>query len=435
MPPPADAGGGRPGYRPPVMTTTSAHRPHPRLGPGRLIGIGIALGALFVLSRLPIGQAGTGPAADPAAPPATVIGAPPALDPAGTLGLRPPGERVAFWEARVSAGGSFLDLIHLADAYLDRSRATGDLDDLQRAATALDRAADTAPYPHQVAVRRAQVAFALHEFADAMRRSDAVLRDNPTDLAALGVAGDARLETGDVDGARERYLKLAELAPSPAAWSRIGRLAFLTGDPERAERLVALAASVSLEDGAPDAAAFYQFQLGDLRRAGGDLRGAEAAYTASLEALPDYVPAMAGKAAVLEARGERGDAIRLLERATARLPLPELVAALGDLYALDGNSTRAEAQYAIVEGIARLGAATARSTTGSSSSSPPITSATCPTPSRVRAQSLPCAATSTATTHWPGPCSVPGTSRRRRARLRPPWHWARPTRALRTTRA
>jgi tetratricopeptide (TPR) repeat protein len=315
----------------------------------RLTGIGLALGLAWMLAR--------GEAPAPAAgqlPPAAALDAPVALDASGSLGLLPPSERVAFWEKRVAAGGSHLDLIHLADAYLDRSRASGALDDLERAATALDRAAKTAPYPVQVTVRRALVAFALHDFSGAIERADGVLAETPDDLAALGVAADARLETGDLAGARQRYQRLARLAPSPAAWSRLGRLAFLTGDVDDAQRLVARAASVSRQEGAPDAVAFYQFQLGDLCRASGELARAEAAYAASLDALPDYVPAMAGLAAVLEATGRRAEAIGVLERATARLPQPELIAALGDLYALSGQPAKARMQYRLVEGIARL---------------------------------------------------------------------------------
>jgi tetratricopeptide (TPR) repeat protein len=320
----------------------------------RLIGVALAALLVVLASRLPW----AGPAASPAAiAQPDGLEAAPALDGSSTLGLLPPAERVAFWEDRVAAGGSYLDLIHLADAYMDRSRATGALDDLTRAVAALDRAAETAPFPAQVAVRRAQVAFALHDFAGAVQRADAVLRDDPQNLAALGVAADARLETGDVDGARERYEELAFLAPSPAAWSRLGRLAFLTGDPDAAARLVTRAVAAAHEGGEPDAEAFYAYQLGDLLRASGDQSGAAAAYSRSLGALPDYVPAMAGLAAVRNAQGQREEAISLLEAAIGRLPQPELVAALGDLYALSGSEDRAAAQYELVEGIARLAAA------------------------------------------------------------------------------
>ena len=335
------------------MTTIHLRRPHPGRGTSRIIGAALSLGLVLAFSRLPLDSPSSFAEPQPGG-----IDAPPALDAGGTLGLLPPAQRVAFWETRVGAGGSFLDLMHLADAYLDRSRASGSLRDLELAAAALDRAATTAPYPDQVSVRRALVAFALHDFPGAMRRADEVLATNPADLAALGVAGDTRLETGDITGARARYEELARLAPSPAAWSRLGRLAFLTGDTPGAIRLVARAAATSLDEGAPDAVAFYQYQLGELHRAAGDLPRAQAGDSASIHAVPDYVPAMAGLAAVRAASGHLDEAIDLLERATARLPQPELVAALGDLYALDGRASEAEAQYKLVEGIAELSAAT-----------------------------------------------------------------------------
>jgi tetratricopeptide (TPR) repeat protein len=322
------------------------------LRPARLAGVALAMVILLVGFRLTAGNpAPSTPRAEAALNGGHV------LDGNGTLGLKPPAERVAFWEARVEHGGSYLDLIHLADAYLDRSRATGDLGDLERADLALDRAGEDAPYPEQVDVRRALVAFALHDFQRAMRIADELLAAHPTDLAALGVAGDARLETGDLDGARLNYQRLAQLAPSPGAWSRLARISFLTGDIAAAERLVARAAASAEEEGAPDAVAFYRFQLGELRRASGDVPGAARAYKQSLTALPDYVPATAGLARVREAQGRRAEAIRLLEAATVRLPQPELVAALGDLYELAGGHRAAERQWALVERIAQVAAA------------------------------------------------------------------------------
>ena len=304
MPPPAVAAGGG---RPSVKTDDNDWIPPPR--PGRL--------------RLPPDRcrrragdragAPSPPAADPttpaAVPPAATAPAAPLLDGGGSLGLLPPAQRVAFWEKRVADGGSILDLINLADAYLDRSRQAASWMTSSVPPPRSTEAAKTAPYPERVIVRRALVAFALHDFLGARRRADTVLPDSPDDLAALGVAGDARLETGDIAGARERYRRLAELAPSPAAWSRLGRLAFLTGDPDAAARFVSRAAAASRAEGAPDAEAFYDFQLGDLHRATGDLVGAEAAYTASLAALPEYVPAMNGLAAVLAATDRRDEAI------------------------------------------------------------------------------------------------------------------------------
>jgi tetratricopeptide (TPR) repeat protein len=70
------------------------------------------------------------------------------------------------------------------------------------------------------------------------------------------------------------------------------------------------------------------------------------------------VPSLAGLARIREAQGRRDEAIALLEDAATRMPQPELVEALGDLYALAGQTEAAEAQYALVRRIGEVAAAT-----------------------------------------------------------------------------
>lgn len=277
----------------------------------------------------------------------------PSIDVGATDGLLPPDQRVAFWEQRVAAGGTYLDLIHLADAYVDRTRASGDTADLQRAEVALDEALETAPNRALVRVREAQVAFSLHDFERALAIGGEVLETAPDDLAALSVTGDSHLELGQVEAAANRYERLGALSPSPASWSRLGRLAFLHGDVDEALALVTRAADEA-DAGFPDEIAFYHVQLGDLDRALGRLPDAEAAYRAALGAMPGHPAASVGLAHVREAQGRRSEAIGLLEEAVERLPQPEWVATLGDLYALDGQSERAADEYALVEAIAGL---------------------------------------------------------------------------------
>jgi tetratricopeptide (TPR) repeat protein len=289
----------------------------------------------------------------------------PALDgAAGALagGLLAPADRVAFWEGRVQVAvgdeASSIDLVNLADAYLDLSRATGDLENLRRAETALERASETTTDSTAVQARQALVAFSLHEWSRSLAISNDLLDRDPNNLTALGVSGDALLETGDIEAAMEQYAALARLAPSPAVWSRLARVAFLTGDTVGAIRLVARAADAAERDDFPDAAAFYRFQLGELYTTNGQVDEASAAYKRSLMWLPDYPPATVGLARAFEGKGRRAEAIALLEEAAARLPQPETVALLGDLYALSGDIVMAERQYALVERIAELGQAT-----------------------------------------------------------------------------
>jgi tetratricopeptide (TPR) repeat protein len=253
---------------------------------------------------------------------------------------------------------SYLDLIYLADAYLDRSRASGDLADLTRAQTALGRAADVTPDPDGVRIRQALVAFSLHEWQMAERLADELLATDPSNLAALGLSGDLYLETGRIGEARARYAAADRLVASPAVWSRFGRLEFLTGDVPAAIRLVSRAAGAALDEGAADAVAFYRFQLAELYRQTADLDRAAGEYQAALDALPSYLPASVGLARTREAQGQRAEAILLLERAVVAMPQPETVAMLGDLYALDGDAQRARQTWALVERIGQVARAT-----------------------------------------------------------------------------
>jgi len=325
--------------------------------------VGVAMAALMLVAGTPLASIlntqGEPQGAVPvgAAVPAAALGGQ-APTTSGT-GLVSPDERVAFWAPRVAADPrDYLSALHLADAYLDRARATADLADLQRAQAALTRAAAAAPDPLAVVARQAQVAFALHEFGRAASLADEVLADAPGDLTALAVAGDARLETGDLAGARQRYHHLATLAPSAPVWSRLARLAFLEGDLSGALALVRRAIDDADANGFGDEGAFYRYQLGELHRLAGDLAAAAAAYEAALDAVPGYPAASIGLAMTLEGEGRRPEAIALLEAVTTRLPTPEAVAALGDLYLLAGDGAAAEREYALVERIGQVARAT-----------------------------------------------------------------------------
>ncbi|MFN2483709.1 MAG: tetratricopeptide repeat protein [Candidatus Limnocylindria bacterium] len=270
-------------------------------------------------------------------------------------GIADPDERVAFWEARVAANPvDYASALNLADAYLDRSRLRGDLEDLTRAQAATDAAREHAPAGRQVDIRDARIAFALHEFRRARTIAEQLLASDAEDPVALSVAADSALELGDDAAAEDLYTRLAAQPQGPATWSRLGRLSLLHGDVDEAIRLISHAADAAGSEGFPDATAFYSLQLAELYRGQGELEKADQAYNAALDAYPRYPPALAGLGRLREAQGRRADAIQLLEDATAALPLPEFVAALGDLYALDGNEREAERRYALVERIGEL---------------------------------------------------------------------------------
>lgn len=342
------------------MTTIRLSRPRPRVRPITFAVAALAVVAstylVSALVRVPSSTVAPGPVgAD--APALSEPGAAPASGSDALLAAID--HEIGLWRQSLEQNeGNFLAAGSLGSLYLQRGRITGDLGDYSRALEAADRSIVADPIYWQGHALRASVLFALHDFPAALAEAQATFEADPEQLDALAAAGDASLELGDVSAAEEAYVRLAELAPSPPVWSRMAHLAFITGDTERALDLLRRCVGATLASEEPVAAGFYQFQLGELHRSGGSLEDAARAYEASLAALDGYVPALAGLAHVREAQGRRDDAIALLEQATARQSLPEMVAALGDLYTLAGDSTGAERQYALVERIGEVAQAT-----------------------------------------------------------------------------
>ena len=308
----------------------------------------LTLGAALVVAEppppAPLSSAADAPASEPASP--------------SPAQLAPRDANVRRWQDRLDAGGGYETTLHLVDALIERSRATGTLDDLARARVALDALEAAAPGDDAgLPLRRGRIAFALHEFAAAREAAAAALAIDPAEPAALALAADAALEMGDLEAADAAYQRLADAGRRPPILSRLARRAWLGGDVEAAEALVreAIRAASLVEAG--DEVAFYHYQLGEMLRARNAFGEAEAEYRAALDAQPDHVPSSGGLGLVHAARGGRSEAIRMLEAATARLPAPELVAALGDLYALDGRADDAADQWALVERIADVGQA------------------------------------------------------------------------------
>jgi tetratricopeptide (TPR) repeat protein len=174
----------------------------------------------------------------------------------------------------------------------------------------------------------------------------------------LAIIFDASLELGDMQIATDALSKLdSRVGDSPAVTIRQARFAFLTGDAAEAQRLAEQA--VTQSDGRGDEGAglaFYQYLAGEYALFTGDVDTAQAAYASALRSLPGYYLAVAGEGRVAYARGDVEAAIRDLTSAVAAVPRPDLVAYLGSLYELFGDSASADAQYDTVEFIAGLSA-------------------------------------------------------------------------------
>jgi len=240
----------------------------------------------------------------------------------------------------------------LASAYLQRARETGDPTYYSKADALLAVALAAAALDPDLLVTAGSLALSRHDFAAALDWGGRAVAAGPARPAAQGVVVDALVELGRYDEAVAAAQRMVDLRPDLASYSRISYLRELHGDVAGAIDAMRLA----IQAGAPtgEATAWSDVQLGNLYFATGDLDAAERAYERSLKRVDAYAHGHAGLARVRAARGELDAAATLYERATARLPLPEYVGALGDVYARLGDAAAAEREYALVDVERRL---------------------------------------------------------------------------------
>ena len=268
---------------------------------------------------------------------------------------------ISAWTANLAANDrDFLAAANLAALYEARARLGGDAADFSRAIEAAGRSLAIEPRQLDVRALHARLRLALHDFRAALSEAELLDRTVPGQPAILAIIADARLELGEVDAAESLYRRVQDLAPGPAVGARLARIAFLRGDPAgaivAAERAFAAAEAEGLDG--PQLSWYGSF-AGLLSQLGGDPVAAAAWYERALDAWPASHVALAGSARAAASLGDVDAAIGAYREAIAIAPLPESLAALGDLLALRGDTAGAADQYATVRAIAKLQAAEA----------------------------------------------------------------------------
>lgn len=247
-------------------------------------------------------------------------------------------------------------LAGLASAYLSRVRETGDAtyyakaDELVRRAT-VGRAVTDA----DVAVAAGTLAASRHDFTSALAWGGVALRLAPARPAAYGLMTDALVELGRYDDAVIALQRMVDLRPDLASLSRVSYLRELHGDLDGA--IDAMTRAIAAGAPRSEGAAWSSVQLGNLYLAKNDLSAADGAYEDALRRIPGYPYGVAGRARVLAMRGDLVGAAALYEGVAARSPAPDVVIALGDVYAAMGHTARAEKQYVLVAATQQLLAA------------------------------------------------------------------------------
>ena len=251
---------------------------------------------------------------------------------------------VARLERRVEATPKDAEgLMLLGLGYQQQARETGDPSFYPRSERALRSSLALVPDNDLAVTGLAALAASRHEFREARRLARRALELNPFSAAALGILGDANVETGRYSAAFAAFDRAAAIKPTASAYARVAYGRELLGRTDAA--IAAMELAVDAADATAEPAAWARVQLGNLYAESGRLARAQGEYDRALARLAGYAPALAGLARLELWRGRAVEAARLSRRALDGQAVPEYAVGLGDAYARLGRERRAEEAY------------------------------------------------------------------------------------------
>ncbi|MER5890618.1 tetratricopeptide repeat protein [Streptomyces sp. NPDC001941] len=245
----------------------------------------------------------------------------------------------------------------LGVAEVEEARRTADPAHYTKAQRALERSLalrPAGPGNTDAMVGMGALANARHDFAGARRWGERVRAARPDLWTVYPVLADAYTQLGDEPAATTAVQRLLDLRPGLAAFTRAAYEFETHGRAPQAAEALERARDVA---GTPADVAFCLHRLGELAWERGDAQGALRRYEEALRADPDAHAALAGRAKARAALGRTDAALTDYETVTARVPLPEYVLELGELYESLGRAADARRQYDVLRAELRLFAA------------------------------------------------------------------------------
>ena len=240
-------------------------------------------------------------------------------------------------------------------AYQQRARETGDPTYYGKADGILRRALALNPHDLIATAGLGQLALSRHRFRLAFQLGEEAKRISPTTAGVYGVIGDAEIELGRYPQAFRDFDHMAAIKPDVSSYARVSYARELLGRTNAAAQAMKLAISAAI--GEKEASAWTRAQLGLLYLSVGRPQSAEVEARQALQIFPDYYVALDAMAQAQAAQGHLRTAIAFGQTAVARIPLPQYVSFLGDLYKVTGQSRKADQEYALISVIERLLAA------------------------------------------------------------------------------
>ncbi|MEE4546999.1 tetratricopeptide repeat protein [Streptomyces sp. V4-01] len=190
-----------------------------------------------------------------------------------------------------------------------------------------------------------------HHFAQALTWAQRAIKANPYNASLYGTLADAYTQLGRYDDAADAVQHMVDLRPGSPSLSRASYVAELRGDIPTARADMQRA----LNDAAgPSDRAFAFYYLGELAFNSGDPATELAQAQAGLRTAPTSTALLQAKGHAEAALGRTGPAIADLTRAVQRVPQPEYVLQLGELYQSLGRTKDADQQYQVFRAEQRL---------------------------------------------------------------------------------
>jgi len=297
----------------------------------------VSAGALGVRSD----RSETAPAPNPAANPAIVgsaIRSSQGKPAASTSSL------IIQLETRVEElPGDYLSWATLGIAYTEQARLTADTSYYPRADAALKRSLEVNDVDNFTAYYGlSALAAARHDFVLAESYASTGLAINASSGPLHGILSDAQIQQGRYDEGFASAQRSVDLAPGVASFARVSYTYELTGQIEQATSLMQRA----LDDATTGAdRAFALFHLGELALGQGDPNTALGYFLEALDADPDNISALSGKAHALRVSGQKLTSVDTYKKLVAITPSADFLIEFGDFLANEGRDGEAQELY------------------------------------------------------------------------------------------
>lgn len=198
-------------------------------------------------------------------------------------------QEIAFYQTKVrQTPDSGLNLTALAQAYLKMAKATGENNWYLLAEQAANRSLSQLPFHNQGAVIvLARVAQARHDFTEAIRLSEQVLKSQPTNDNALAILVTANLAMGKLSEAKTAADTLVNKIPTQGNLT-LQALVLVAQGEDKAAITTFQNALATEEPGELGTSAWTRVLLGQFYYRRGQLELAEQLYQEALRIIPRY---------------------------------------------------------------------------------------------------------------------------------------------------